>query len=118
MTTRTRNDLVEKIIEKLGVVPEGQPPEVDDISRVDRNLPSLINELAAREIVYVSDIDNIPDEWFLSLAKIAAYEFRNEFGVTGEFEVTLRQQSDEAIGNLRVMRRGRPTYEPLRTLSF
>lgn len=115
---RSRADLVAKILEKLGVVPEGQPPEIEDTTRVDRNLPSLMSELAAREIIYVPDLANIPDAWFLSLAKVAAYELRNEFGITGDFEGTLRNQNDEAIGNIKTMLRGKPTYEPLKTLSF
>ena len=118
MGTRTQADLTQKILENLQVVPEGQAPEVEDTARINRNLPTLINELAAREIVYVPDITNIPDQWFLSLGKICAYELRNEFGVTGEFEASLKLNNDEAIGNLKVMLRGRPTYEPLRTLSF
>lgn len=118
MTTRTRADLVIKILEKLGVVPEGQAPEIEDTARVDRNLPSLIAALAAEEIVYVADLETIPEPWFLALAAIAAYRFRNEFGVTGEFEVTLKNGETEAVGQLKVMTRGRPTYETLKTCSF
>lgn len=118
MATRTRADLVVKILEKLQVVPEGQTPEAEDTTRVDRNLPSLIAELAGREIVYVGDLNAVPEEWFLSLAQIAAYELRNEFGVTGEFEITLARGNAEGIAKIKVMTRGRPTYEPLRTVSF
>lgn len=118
MGTRTSADLVTKILEKLGVVPEGQIPEVEDTARIERNLASMIEELAAREIVYVADIENIPDAWFLSLASICAYEMRNEFGVTGEFEATLANGNQTAIDKLRVMTRGKPTYEPLKTVSF
>ena len=118
MATRTQADLVTKILENLGIVPAGQAAEVEDVSTVDANLPSLIRELAAREIVYVPDLTNIPDVWFLSLAKIGAYELRSEFGVTGEFEAALKVGNEEAIGNLKVMTRGRPTYEPLKTVSF
>jgi len=118
MATRTQADLVQKILEVLQVVPEGQPAEVEDTARININLPSLIEELAAREIVYVPDLTVIPDAWFLSLAKIGAYELRNEFGVTGELAATLQTANTEAILNLKVMTRGKPTYEPLRTVSF
>lgn len=118
MTTRTRADLVVKILEKLGVVPEGQAPEIEDTARVNRNLPALFAELAGREIVYVPDIENIPEFWFLSLAQIGAYELRNEFGVTGEFELALKVANQEGIDKIKVMTRGRPTYESLRTVSF
>lgn len=118
MATRSRADLIEKILEKLGVLPEGMQPEVEDSARIDRNLPSLINELAAREIVYVADLENIPDAWFLSLAQICAYEMRNEFGVSGDFEGMLRAGAAEGQDKIKVMTRGRPTYEPLKTVSF
>ena len=118
MATRTKSDLIAKILEKLNVVPEGMAPEIEDSARVDRNLQSLIEELAAREIVYVPDIEAIPDAWFLSLAAIGAYELRNEFGVTGEFEATLANGNAAAIAKIEVMTRGRPTYEPLQTVSF
>ena len=118
MGERTESDLITKILEKLGVVPEGQAANQEDIARVEGNLQSVIDELAAREILFVPDINSIPNEWFLSLAKICAYELRNEFGITGEFEATLRNGNDEAIGNIKVMTRGRPTYEPLKTLSY
>ena len=118
MATQTRADLVNKILEKLGIVPEGQAAEIEDTARVDRNLPALIASLAAREIVYVGNIEAIPSEWFLDLAKVAAYELRNEFGVTGEFAGELKTANDEGVANIKVMTRGRPTYEPLKTFSY
>jgi hypothetical protein len=118
MATRTSADLVTKILEKLFVVPEGQAPEVEDTARVELNLPSVLAELAAREIVYVTDPQNIPDAWFLSVAKICAYEMRDEFGLTGEALAACKLASDEGISNLKTMLRGRPTYETLKTLSF
>lgn len=112
MATRTRVDLVIKILEKLGVLPEGQTPAVEDTVRVDKNLPSLMAEFAGREIVYVSDLDNIPEAWFLALADMGAWELRSEFGVTGELLATLQGGNDSAIMKLKTMLRGRPTFEP------
>jgi hypothetical protein len=118
MATRTSTDLVIEILEKLVAIPEGQAPESDDTARVTLDLPSVLAELAAREIVYVSDPANIPEEWFMSLAKVCAYEMRSKFGVTGEQLVDLTKANAEGIDNLRVMTRGRPTYEPMQTVSF
>lgn len=118
MSFRTEADLVQKILEKLGVVPEGVAPNVEDTARVTANLPSLIEELAARQIVYVPDIENIPGAWFLSLAKVCAYELRDEFGIAGESLADLARANTEAIANLQTMTYGRPTFEPLRTVSF
>lgn len=118
MSTRTESDLVTEILEKLMVVPEGQAPEADDFARVQLDLPSVLESLAGREIVYVPDINNIPGAWFMDLAKVCAYEMRDKFGVAGEALVTVTNANNEGILNLKVMTRGRPTYEPLRTVSF
>lgn len=118
MATRTQNDLATQILIDLAVLPEGVAAEQDDLARVTNNLQSLFDELAGREIVYVSDPDNIPDQWFTSLSKIIAYELRNAFGVSGEAANDLRIANIEAIDKLRVITRGRPTYEAQRTYSF
>lgn len=118
MSFRTQADLVQKILEKLAIVPEGVSANVEDTARVSANLPSLIEELAARQIVYVPDLSNIPGAWFLSLAKVCAYELRDEFGVAGDALASLAAANSEGIGNLKAMTYGRPTFEPMRTVTF
>lgn len=117
-TFYTQADLISKILEKLGVVPDGTPANSEDSARVEGNLQAVIDSLAAREIVYVPDIASIPSEWFLDLAKVCAYELRDEFGISGEQLQVVSTANAEGIMNLKVMTRGRPTYEPLKTVSF
>jgi hypothetical protein len=117
-STRSRNALILKILEKLGVAATGQPPEIEDTQRVDDNLDSLIAEMSAREIVDIGDLDAIEPEFFLSVASICAYELRDEFGVTGETLVDLMKKNDEAIAKLQVMTRVKPTYEPAKPSYF
>lgn len=112
--TRTRSELILKTLEKLGVVATGQPPEQEDTARVNANVDSLVAELAAREIVDIPNIEEIPQEYFLSIASICAYELRDEFGVIGETLADLTRKNDEAIIKLGVMVRKKPSYEPLR----
>lgn len=118
MGTRTQSDLTTQILVDLTVVPEGMAAEIDDIARVTASLQSLFDELAGREIVYIPDPQNIPDAWFLSVSAICAYELRKTFGVTGDAANQLKIANDEAIGKLKTMTRGKPTYEPLRTVTF
>lgn len=118
MATRTKADLVVKILEKLFVVPEGQAPETEDTARVALNLQSVLDSLRGREIVYVPDPDAIPGEWFMDLAKVCAWELKDEFGLIGEQLQKADRANSEGIRNLKIMTRGRPTYEPLRTLSY
>lgn len=113
-STRTRTDLILKILEKLGVAATGQDPEIEDTTRVDANLDSVIAELGPRDIVNIGDLDNVPSEYFLSVASICAYELRDEFGVIGEALSDLEKKNTEAILKLQTMTRSRPTGEPLR----
>lgn len=118
MATRTQADLVTKILEKLFVVPEGQAPEVEDTARVELNLQSVLDSLRGREIVFVPDPNNIPSEWFMDLAKVCAYELKDEFGLSGEMLAKCEKANAEGIRNLKIMTRGRPTFEPVKTLSY
>lgn len=115
---RTRSDLVTEALESLGVLAAGQTPELEDTARIDEKIDSILADLAGREIVYVADPDNIPQEWFNALADIVAYECRTKFGVTADFEATLERANTNAIEKLKVILRGRPTYEPQRSHYF
>lgn len=115
---RSQADLVQKVLEKLFVVPEGQAAETDDTSRVTANVQSAIDALGGREEIYVPDVNNIPPALFLDLAKVIAYELKDEFGLSGEMLQKCSTANTEGLRNLRIMSRGRPTYEPLKTLSY
>lgn len=114
MTTRTRTDLVLEVLDSLGVLAAGQTAGPEETSKVNDKLPSLIAEFAAREIVFVPDLEQIPLPWFSSVAAMVSYECRDSFGVTGDDAEKLRQKNDEAILKFRTMLRGRPTYQTLR----
>ena len=118
---RSSADLVTAALGELGVLAPGQSQDVEDTSLVTNNLDSIYRELAALEICYVPDPNNIPGEWFMSLAKIVAGECAQLFGVgTDDYQ----KLKSEGLGNppgtgssamaLKAMRRGKPTYEPLR----
>lgn len=118
MGYRTLNDLALETLEKLGVLPDGQTPSIEDTARVIEAIPSILEELGGREIVYVSDADNIPGAWFMPLANICAFELIEKFGIIGEEAATLQGRGDDAIRKLKVILRGRPTGEAQRTNYF
>lgn len=111
MAVRTLSDLVLETLDCLGVLPAGQTAQVEDLNRISEAIPSILSELARREIVYIPDSNNIPDSDFRSLAEISAYECREKFGITGDDAVALKDKNNEAVAKLKVMHRGRPTYE-------
>lgn len=114
-STRTRTELILKVLEKLGVAATGQDPEVEDVARVDGNLDSVVAELSALEIVDIPDINEIAPQYFLGLASICAYELRDEFGVSGEALVDLTRKNQEAIDKFASMTSSSATGEQLRT---
>jgi hypothetical protein len=119
--TRTASDLVLKVLSNLGVLAAGQTVATEDFNTVFNQLDSIFRKLGALEIVYVPDPNNIPGEWFTSIAAIVAGELSTDFGAGPEFVkagLGAPAGSGAAAIELKIMTRGRPTGEPQRTLSF
>lgn len=118
MGYRTTSDLLQEVLENLGVLAAGQTPEQEDLARVSEKLPSIISTLGATEVVYIPDINNIPDEWFIPLSNCVAYYCKAKFGITGEAAQQVDQDYQVALLQFRVMNRGRPTYEAMKSDPF
>jgi hypothetical protein len=118
MSYYTQADLVTKILDNLGVVPTGNTPQLEDVNRVINLLPAIVASVAGREILYIPDLNNVEDKYFLPFASIAAFMCTKEFGTTGDDLANLTQDNQNSILQLKVMTRGRPTYEILRTQNF
>lgn len=111
MGIRTRSDLVLEVLDALGILPAGQTAQPEDTDRIDEKVPSLLAEFAQREIVYIADPNSIPDADFSPIAAMIAYECREKFGITGDDATNLKDKNNEAIAKLKIMHRGKPTYE-------
>lgn len=118
MGFRTEADLLQEVLENLGVLAAGQTPEQEDLARVSEKLPSIIATLGATEVVYIPDINNINDEWFIPLSNCVAYYCKAKFGITGDAAAQVDQDYQVALLQFRVMNRGRPTYEALKSDPF
>jgi len=115
---RTEADLLQEVLENLGVLATGQTAETEDLARVSEKLPSIISLLGASEIVYIPDLANIPDQYFIPLANCVAFHCKSKFGLTGEAAQEVDQNYQLALAQFRVMNRGRPTGEILRSTPF
>jgi hypothetical protein len=126
---RTSADLITEALANLGVLAAGQSIDPEDYSYVQTKLDSIFRKIAALEIVYVADADNIPSAWFSDLADIVAGECATKFGATPDDYVKLTNRGlggvngidvgqGAAAKSLRAMQRGRPTGEVLRTEFF
>jgi hypothetical protein len=126
---RSSSDLVLQVLDDLRVTSVGEPVDVDDFSKINTQLDSIFRKLAGLEIVFVADPNNIPGSWFKDLSKIIAGEVCGSFGYVGQEFVDkvnegLGGQGGVEIGagagakSLKILGRGRPTFEPLRILNY
>lgn len=122
---RSEQDLITETLANLGVLAPGQAVDNEDYQYVAEKIDSLFRTLAGLEIVFVPDQNNIPGEWFASLADIMAGECATKFGANTEDYQRLKQQglgippgSGAAAMALKAITRGKPTYEKLRTEYF
>ena len=126
---RTSNDLVLEALANLGVLASGQTVAPEDFAAVNGKIDGIFRKLAALEIVYVADGSNIPGEWFNDLADIVAGECATKFGASGDYIGVLINRGLGGFGgvpigagtaaqSLKIMTRGRPTGEPLKTCSY
>jgi hypothetical protein len=127
--TRTLNDLITEALANLGVLVAGQVPDPEDFAYVNEKTDAVFRKIAALEITWVPDPQNIPGEWFSDLADILAGECCTKFGVTNDDYAKLINKGlggvqgvDVGMGaaakSLRMMNRGRPTREILQTDYF
>src|ERR1700748_1242244 len=86
---RTSNDLVTEALANLGVLSAGQPIDVEDFNYVQEKLDSIFRKLAALEICYVPDANNIPGAWFSDLADIVSGEGGAKFGANPDNYIVL-----------------------------
>lgn len=70
--TKTRYELIREAADKLNIVGTGQPLEADYATRIDRNVDPLLMQLASDSICEVANDDQIPSEWFDSIAGLLA----------------------------------------------
>ena len=122
---RSASDLITETLANLGVLAPGQAIDVEDFNYVNEKLDSIFRSLAALEIVYVADQNNIPGEWFSHLADIVAGECATKFGSNTEDYQRLKQQglgippgAGAGAMALKAITRSKPTYERLRVEYF
>jgi hypothetical protein len=119
---RTAQDLVTEALANLGVLSAGQPLDPEDYSYVFEKLDAILRELAGLEIVFVSDVNNIPGVWFSALADIVAGECTSKFGLAPDDAAMLKQLglgappgTGNAAQKLKLMTRLKPTGEVLQS---
>lgn len=126
---RSSSELVIEVLKRTNVLSVGQAIDPDDYALVNDSLESIYRKLAGLEIVYVADRDNIPAMWFSDLADIVAGEVASNLGISGQDLADLVTKglggvagtdvgAGAAAKSLKIICRGRPTYETFRMQCF
>lgn len=104
--TFSREQLVTRALRVLGVVPQGQTPDAEDMTVVDDLVIPLIARLNAEQITYhmdgegnvtqLDDPDAIPAKAFMDVAILLAAAAMQDFGVSA------LPQNDPAASEVRL----------------
>lgn len=119
--SKTRIELIYKILDNLGVMVPGQSPAAETVAKVDGIIDPALSMLAAMEIVYVADAGtpspptngDIDDAIFLPLADMLAQECSGGFNLAGD--PALKTLAIIAEEKLRVIGRPAKTRQLLQT---
>lgn len=110
---KTQAELVLAIAENLGVVAAGQSVSAEDNDVIVRRLEPKNEELNARAICYIPDLDDIDDAFFLPFAAVMAAELAGAFGIIGSQKQALNAEAIKGEAALRDVVRPRGTRQML-----
>lgn len=104
---KTRRELIDAVLDNLGILVPAQAPSDEEVSRVDGHVDTVLAELAALDIVHIPDIGTaspptggeIDDVYFNGLADCLAWAVAPAFNLAGD--ASLKVIADEAERRLR-----------------
>lgn len=113
MTTKTRAELIERAAAAIGVKEPGEALSTEDYNTFDGLVDPLIAQLEADQIVFISDADEIPVEFFIPLANLLGNMAGPDFGSPVNDDA---QKRDEAT--LRRLSATKPTYVTAKIMPY
>jgi hypothetical protein len=122
---RTQAELIDETLGCLGALGLGQLADIESAAYVKSKVDPVLRMVAGLDICYIADPDNIPGALLMPLADILASECANRFGASSDDFAKLLQKglgvppgSGAAAMAIKQIMRGRPTYEPLKSIYF
>jgi hypothetical protein len=113
---KSRQDLVYRALYNLGVLPHGQNPGDQEYNSVDALVDSMVEDLIARDIVHIQDVDAIEEKYFLHLGGVLAGHAAPVFGMQMDAALAVKAQKGEK--DLQTIFATRPTYETLEIQAY
>ena len=113
MATKTRDQLVDRALQKLMIVGSGQSPDAEDQELVDGIVDATLGDLQERNVVLIEDDEAIPASVFEWVADCLADNAAADFGKPRD-----PQKVMYAENRLKKISSIPQTYEPLRSEYF
>jgi hypothetical protein len=113
---KTRTELVHRALKNLGALPQGQTPDVEEYNSIDDLVDVMVEDLIARDVVHIQDVDAIEEKYFLHLGYVLAGLAVPEFGMQND--PALAARAVKAEQDLQKIFSQRPTYKPLEVQFF
>lgn len=115
---KTRNDLINRAAQRLGVLGAGQSLSAEDAQIIGDQIEPVIEELSARRVVYIPDPDEIEDAYFNGLADCLAAAVAQDFALAGDALATATARASEAERKFRIIQFAGPIDRPVKTEYF
>lgn len=113
---KSREDLVYRALYNLGVLPNGQNPGDQEYNSVDDLVDPMVEDLIARDVVHIQDVDAIEEKYFLHLGHVLAGHSASVFGMQNDPALAARAAKGEK--DLQTIFSTRPTYQTLEIQAF
>ena len=105
-TIKNRTQLIHRALAAIGALEPGEAPSTEDYNTMDNLVDPLIVMLAADDVVYIDDSEEIPVAYFIPLANLLGNMAGPDFGSPVNDDAKMR---DEAT--LKRITATQPTYE-------
>lgn len=96
--TKSRQELIERALEELGVKAAGVTPSADDVAVIENEIDPVMSDLATRDVYQWGDPDEFDNDAFIHLALILANSKARVFG--GAYDDNLRLRCEARLRQL------------------
>lgn len=110
--SRTLDDLARRALSILNEIGAGQPGAAEDMDLARREASGLLASLYEREVTAFEVAEPIPDAMFTPIAICLANAIADDFGADDATVSKIASRTEAAERELRLLKRGRPTYRP------
>jgi hypothetical protein len=113
---QSRQALVYRALYNLGVLPQGQNPGNEEYNAVDGLVDPMLEELIAKDVAFIEDVEAIEDKYFLALGAVLAGHAAPVFGFQNDIALATRAlKGEQDLERISAMK---PTFGVLEIMPY